>query len=95
MPDGRREAYSGPIVRAITFSGALHSSGGKGVPLQWRGSTHQCMLEGSRSAAGSNALKPFHEDFPAGPVVKNPPANAGDMGSIPGPGRCHTPRGNY
>ena len=25
-------------------------------------------------------------DFPGGPVVKNPPANAGDMGSIPGQG---------
>ena len=23
-------------------------------------------------------------------MVKNPPANAGDMGSIPGPGRSHT-----
>ena len=23
-------------------------------------------------------------DFPGGPVVKNPPANAGDMGLIPG-----------
>ena len=23
-------------------------------------------------------------DFPGGPVVKNPPANAGDMDSIPG-----------
>ena len=28
-------------------------------------------------------------DFPDGPVDKNPPANAGDMGSIPGPGRFH------
>ena len=28
-------------------------------------------------------------DFPGGAVVKNPPANARDMGSIPGPGRCH------
>ena len=27
--------------------------------------------------------------FPGGSVVKNPPANAGDMGSIPGPGRYH------
>ena len=26
-------------------------------------------------------------DVPGGPMVKNPPANAGDMGSIPGPGR--------
>ena len=25
--------------------------------------------------------------FPGGPVVKNPPANAGDTGSIPGSGR--------
>ena len=25
-------------------------------------------------------------DFPGGPVVKNPPCNAGDMGSIPGQG---------
>ena len=28
-------------------------------------------------------------DFPGGAVVKNPPANAGDMSSIPGPGRSH------
>ena len=28
-------------------------------------------------------------DFPGGAVVKNPPANAGDRGSSPGPGRCH------
>ena len=28
-------------------------------------------------------------DFPGGPVVKNPPASAGDMGSTSGPGRSH------
>ena len=28
-------------------------------------------------------------DFPGGAVVKNPPASAGDTGSIPGPGRFH------
>ena len=27
-------------------------------------------------------------------MVKNPPANAGDMGSSPGPGRSHMPRSN-
>ena len=27
--------------------------------------------------------------FPGGTVVKNPPANAGDTGSSPGPGRFH------
>ena len=33
-------------------------------------------------------------DFPGGSVVKNPPANAEDMGSIPGAGRSHRPRSN-
>ena len=33
-------------------------------------------------------------DFPGGAVVKNLPANAGDMGSIPGLGRSHMPRSN-
>ena len=31
-------------------------------------------------------------DFPGGAVVKNPPANSGDMGSSPGPGRSHMPQ---
>ena len=34
------------------------------------------------------------EDFPGGAVDKNPPANTGDMGSIPGQGRSHMPWGN-
>ena len=33
-------------------------------------------------------------DFPGGLVVKNPPASAGDMGLIPGPGRFYMPQGN-
>ena len=32
--------------------------------------------------------------FPGGAVVKNPPANAGDMGSSPGLGRSHVSRSN-
>ena len=32
--------------------------------------------------------------FPGGSVVKNPPANAGDTGSSPGPGRSHMPQSN-
>ena len=34
------------------------------------------------------------ESFPDGLVVKNPPANAGDTGSIPDLGRCHMPQSN-
>ena len=33
-------------------------------------------------------------DFPGGTVVTNPPANAGDTGSSPGPGRSHMPQSN-
>ena len=36
-----------------------------------------------------------YEDFLGGPVVKNPLANVGDTGSIPGPGRFHMPQGSY
>ena len=32
--------------------------------------------------------------FPGGEVVENLPANAGDTGSSPGPGRSHVPRSN-
>ena len=31
------------------------------------------------------------QDFPGGPEVRDPPANAGDRGSIPGPGRFLMP----
>ena len=34
------------------------------------------------------------QDLPGGPEVRNPPANAGDRGSIPGPGRFYMPQGD-
>jgi len=39
-------------------------------------------------------IKICRRDFPGGPVVKNPPANAADMSLIPGLGRFHLPLGN-
>ena len=40
-------------------------------------------------------IKNFRDwSFPGGSEVKNPPAEAGDMGSIPDLGRPHTPRNN-
>ena len=33
-------------------------------------------------------------DSPGGPGVKNPPANAQDTDSIPGPERSHMPQSN-
>ena len=34
------------------------------------------------------------QGFPGGAVVKNLPANVGDTGLSPGPGRSHMPRSN-
>ena len=39
-------------------------------------------------------FKMIIRDFLGGPVIRNPPASAGDMGSIPGPGQSHKPQGS-
>ena len=39
-------------------------------------------------------LKIYDLGFPGGAVVKNPPANAGDMGWSTGPRRSHMPPSN-
>ena len=41
-----------------------------------------------------HSFKNFVWGFPGGAVDKNPPANAGDTGSSPGPGRSHMPQNN-
>ena len=46
------------------------------------------------SGLTSGLKKIVGEDFPGDPVVKNPPAAAGDTGSIPGPGKSHMLRRN-
>ena len=38
--------------------------------------------------------KNYLRDFPGGPVFKNSPADAGDTGLIPGPGRSHMLQSN-
>ena len=40
------------------------------------------------------SIKMHGLDFPGGTVVKNPPANAGDTGSSPSPGRSHMLQSN-
>ena len=50
------------------------------------------------SLARSQDIKSMYinqfQGFLSGSVVKGLPANAGDMGSIPGSGRSHMPRSN-
>ena len=45
-------------------------------------------------SSNKSVKKAENGDFPSGPVVKNPPANAGDTGSSPGPGRSHMLQSN-
>ena len=54
------------------------------------------ILRGDHPGLPVKALNPvtvvlirIKQDIPGGPVVKKPPANAGDTGLIPGPGRSH------
>ena len=74
--------------------------GGKGYPLQSSGLENfmDCTVHGVTKS--QTQLSDFHfrshlVDFPGGPVAKNPPASAGDVGSIPGRElRFHMPQGN-
>ena len=45
-----------------------------------------------KCAVNLDNLKLKAGDFPGGPVVKNPPANTGDTGSIFDLGRFHKPQ---
>ena len=51
-------------------------------------------LVGKIAGSEGSGSEVIDRDFPGGAVVKNPPANAGDTGSIPGPGRSHMPQSN-
>ena len=58
--------------------------------LQRRHTDGQKAHEKTLNITERNANQNYHErGFPGGAVVKNPPANAGDTRSIPGPGRSH------
>ena len=41
------------------------------------------------AVSGQVTFQLYLADFPGGTVDENPPANAGGMGSTPGPGRSH------
>ena len=69
-------ALLGPL--GIVFPPAVLFSSPSGVqPEHWAGSP-------------GGQIRRDVLDFPGGPVGKNLPANAGDVGWIPGPGRSHT-----
>ena len=49
------------------------------------------MWQTTTYAAKLTWIKNIAQDFPGSTVVKNSPANSGDTGEVPGPGRSHTP----
>ena len=51
-------------------------------------------MKSKRGRIAKTALKKKNEGFPGSTVVKNLPANAGDTGSSPGPGKSHMPQSN-
>ena len=72
----------------------------KGYPFQSSGLENfmDCIAHGVTK--NQTQMSNFHfrsplVDFPGGPVAKNPPAKAGDMGSVPGQElKSHMPQGN-
>ena len=69
------------------------------VQTEWTGGKRNVIVEEPDKPSFSQGTRvtstvKSHRDFPGGAVVKNSPANAGDIGSSPGPGRSHMPRSN-
>ena len=86
-PGQGRELQSGRTElppRLIRYRSGLRESWGVGRSKKWRQGEQSLALPQEKSVLG----------FPGGAVVKNPPANAGDVGSIPGLGRSHMPCSN-
>ena len=55
---------------------------------------YRCSFFSATDSAQATPSKIKAGDFPGDAVVKNPPANAGDTGLSPGPGRSHMPQSN-
>ena len=70
--------------------GILPDQGSNPRPLHWQADSQPPRHQGSPNLT----FKKMLGDFPGDAVFKNPPANAGDTGSGPGPGRSHVPQSN-
>ena len=85
-----RQTDSGPEgLRSARTSAALLGGEGRG----------EFLLRGSETSVSTPScacrrLKHRSCGFPGGSVSKNPPADSGDVGSMPGLGRSHTPQSN-
>lgn len=79
----------------MTETTATAEEGGRLYPFVPKASG--CLLENVSQIFVTGACVKHNgsqRDFLGGPEVKNPPAKAGDMGSVSGPGRSQLPQGN-
>ena len=80
-----------PLPTAPLSTQSLLSSQALKVPMIYVGRL-------TRRPLSLTSVPFFHQKmvwaFPGSPLVRNSPANAGDTGWSPGPGRSHIPQGN-
>ena len=93
---------SNPYALCINFSVSSFLEVCLGVKVSpiWQHVTLRPLAPSPCSPKEFWTLKPNYslkkkQGFPGGAVVENLPANAGDMGLSPGPGRSHMPRSKW
>ena len=86
IPCGSRDKGPDPLLRLrSTMKGYLCSE----LPVGLGKSSGAAASQFSSFRLSYSLKDIAAQPFPGGAVVKNPPANAGDTGSSPGPGRSH------
>ena len=84
------------LIHSLTLTGPNHVSW-----IIWLSEESSVPVRGINMCEGLGATRALAylitatKDFLGGPVVKNLPANAADMGSIPGLGRFYLLQGNW
>ena len=80
--------YETNTVSSCNVSSSFHYLLSEVTPDSF-GQTSRCCFHTSYHPGLTYIARLIWKGFPGGSVVKNPPSKAGDMGSIPDPGRSH------
>ena len=69
----------------------FHQMKTKNIKVHYLNVDYVVTVRTDKINGGKGSIRNTFGDFPGGAVDRNPPANAKDMGSIPGLGRLHMP----